>query len=70
MHAYQKKPLNMGRGYQGVMEGGVTPVTTPFMAISYILINSKLLVVLKFFLYFSFIVPFVFQFYLYLTLAI
>jgi hypothetical protein len=60
----------MGRGYQGVMEGGVTSVITPFMAISYILINSKLLVVLKFPLYFSFIVPFIFQFYLHLTLAI
>jgi hypothetical protein len=48
----------------------VTPVKTPFMAFSYILINSKLLVVLKFSLYFSYIILFVFQFYLYLTLGI
>jgi hypothetical protein len=60
----------MGRGYQGVMKGVVTPVKTPFMAFSYILINSKLLVVLKFSLYFSYIILFVFQFYLYLTLGI
>jgi len=38
-------------------------VTTLFMTISYILINFKLLVVLKFFLYFSFIIPFVFFFF-------
>jgi hypothetical protein len=37
-------------------------VTTLFMTISYILINFKLLVVLKFFLYFSFIILFVFFF--------
>ena len=60
----------MGRGYQGVMKGVVTPVTIPFMAFSYILINSKLLVVLKFSFYFSYIILFVFQFYLYLTLGI
>jgi hypothetical protein len=60
----------MGRGYQGVMKGVVTPGTTLFMAFSYILINSKLLVVLKFSFYFSYIILFVFQFYLYLTLSI